>query len=335
MNTSRIVIAIFVIVAVVAGVYFGWVKGKGGRNAATIDPITVAAYAGDSGALVYVAQAEGLFEQNHLNVTIEGYEAGKLAADALIVGKADICTSAGFVFVSNCIDHRDLRIFGTIATAQLNKMIARKDKGIRSVRDLRGKKIGVTRKSVGEFFLGSFLIVNGLSLEEIKIVDLNPGEIVQAMLVGEIDAALTWEPNIYKLRQALGEGAIIWPGQAGQEFYFVLIAKDNWLKTNQQAARRFLKALIQAEAYLKAHREAFGKLLEETFKYTPAYVAHSLKNHKFTVGLPQSMLISLEDQARWRMETGLMQVNEFPNYLNYLDVTPLHQIAPKTVRIIR
>jgi NitT/TauT family transport system substrate-binding protein len=326
-----------VIFATMAGVYFwGVIKsGKEDASSISVDPITVAAYAGDSGALVYLARAEGLFEQNHLNVTIVGHEAGKLAADALISGKADICTSAGFVFVSNSIDHKDLRIFGTVATAQIIKMIAHKDKGIRSVKDLRKKKIGVTRKSAGEFFLGSFLMVNGLSLEDVEIADLNPEGIVQAMLAGEIDAALTWEPNINRISRALGEGAIIWPGQAGQDFYFVLIAKDNWLKIHQRAARRFLKALIQAEACLKADREAFGKFLEETFQYTPAYVAHSLKNHNFAVGLPQSMLISLEDQARWRMETGLMQVNEFPNYLNYLDVTPLNQIAPKAVRIIR
>jgi ABC-type nitrate/sulfonate/bicarbonate transport system substrate-binding protein len=83
----------------------------------------VAAYVGDSSALVYVAQAKGFFERNLLKVTIEGYGAGKLAADALIDGEADICTSAGFVLVSNSAAHPDLRIFGTIATAQSNKMI--------------------------------------------------------------------------------------------------------------------------------------------------------------------------------------------------------------------
>jgi NitT/TauT family transport system substrate-binding protein len=335
MKASRIVIASLVIITAMAGVYFWGIHKEEGEHTAPVDPITVAAYAGESGALVYVAQAEGFFERNRLEVTIEGYEAGKLAADALINGKADICTSAGFVFVSNCIDHRDLRIFGTIATAQINKVIARKDKGVRSVKDLRGKKIGITRKSAGEFFLGSFLMVNGLSMKEVEIVDLKPGEIVQAMVAGEIDAALSWEPNIHKISQALGEGAIIWPGQAGQDFYFVLMAKDNWLKTHQRTARRFLKALIQAETHIRAHREAFGDFLEKTFQYAPAYVARSLQNHRFTVGLPQSMLTSLEDQARWRMETGLMQANEFPNYLNYIDATPLHQIAPKRVRIIR
>jgi NitT/TauT family transport system substrate-binding protein len=335
MKTSRMVIGIVVIIAAMAGVYYWWAQKKAGDETSSVDPITVAAYAGDSGALVYVAQAEGFFKQNHLKVTIGGYEAGKLAADALIDGNADICTSAGFVFVSNSGYHRDLRIFGTIATAQMVKMIGRKDKGIQSVRELVGKKIGVTRKSAGEFFLGNFLIFNGLSLEDIKIVDLNPGEIVQAMLEGEIDAAFTWEPNIYQISQALGEGALIWPGQAGQDFYFVLIAKDRWLKTHTRAARRFLEALIQAEAYIKTHDEAFRRFLEETFQYTSEYIALSLENHNFTVGLPQSMLIALEDQARWRKEVGLMSEKELPNYLNFIDVAPLDLVAPKAVSIIR
>ena len=52
---------------------------------ATDEPerVSVAAYAGDTGLLVYLAQAQKYFSHNGLDVTISNYEAGKLAVDAL------------------------------------------------------------------------------------------------------------------------------------------------------------------------------------------------------------------------------------------------------------
>ncbi len=125
------------------------------KYAGPVEKITLAAYAGETGALVYIAQKQGYFEKNGLEVTIKDYQSGKAAADALIDREADICTSAGFVFVSNSFDYADLRVLGTVATAEVKELVARKDKGITTTDGLIGKKIGVTKKSGGEFSLGT------------------------------------------------------------------------------------------------------------------------------------------------------------------------------------
>ena len=134
-----------------------------------VEKITVAAAEYLTGALIYVAEDQGFFEENGLDVTIKGYGSGKACADALINGEVDISTSAGFVFVSNSFDYTDLRIFGTVATAQVKELIARKDKGITTMDDLVGKKIGVTRKSGAEFLFGVFLTFNALSYEDVEL----------------------------------------------------------------------------------------------------------------------------------------------------------------------
>ncbi len=162
-----------------------------------VEKITLAAYAGDTGALVYVVEDQGYFEENGLEVTIKDYESGKTAADAMIAGEADISTSAGFVFFSNSFDYADLRVLGTVATSEVKELVARKDKGITTTDDLIGKKIGVTKKSGGEFLLGTFLTFNGISLQDVELVDLKPSGIVGAISNGDTDAAFTWDPNVY------------------------------------------------------------------------------------------------------------------------------------------
>ena len=192
-------------------------------------PVTIAAYGGDTGLLVYVAQDRKYFAENGLNVTIQDYEAGKLAVDALIAGKADVATAADFVFVTQKFNHPDLVTIGTIATGDVMGFVARRDRGIENYKDLKGKRIGVTRKSSGEFNLGLFLLSRGLLLKDVEIVDLNPCEIVKAMVEGRIDAAETWEPHIYEIKAALGDRALVLPNQLDHHFYFLLICKRQWL----------------------------------------------------------------------------------------------------------
>lgn len=169
--------ALIVFVCILAAGYFLVNRHKTETYTGPVGKITLAAYAGDTGLLVYIAEDQGFFAKNGLDVTIHDYEAGKLAADALLADKADICTSTGFVFVSNSFNNKDLRVFGTVALGESNAMVARKDRGITDPEDLKGRKIAVTKKSSGEFYLGNFLIFNGLTLNDVETVDLKPSEI--------------------------------------------------------------------------------------------------------------------------------------------------------------
>ena len=323
-------VAVTVMVAMAVA---GCTQGRPEKFTGPVEKITVAAAAYLTGALVYVAEDQGYFEENGLEVTIKDYESGKAAADALIDGEADISTSAGFVFVSNSFDHADLTVFGTVATAQVKELVARKDKGITTINDLIGKKIGVTKKSGAEFLLGVFLIFNALSYEDVKLVDLKPSEIVEAISNGDIDATFTWDPYLYNIKKELGDNAISWPG--GQDFYFVLITKEDWIENNPAAAERFMKSVLEAEDYIKDNSEESKEFVKDRFDYESAYMDYSWPKQEFAVILEQAMLIAFEDQARWRIKNNLTEATEVPNYLDYVYMDALEKVKPGAIGIIR
>lgn len=323
-------VAVTVMVAMaVAGCTQGWPE----KYTGPVEKITLAAYAGETGALVYVAEDQGYFEENGLEVTIKDYGSGKAAADALIDGEADISTSADFVFVSDSFDYTDLRILGTVATAEIKELVARKDKGITTPDDLLGKKIGVTKKSGGEFALGRFLIFNGLSLQDVELVDLKPSEMVGTILNGDIDATFTWDPNVYNLKKELGDNAISWPG--GQDFYFVLLTKEDWIENNPAATERFMKSLLEAEDYIKDNSEEAKEFVKDRFGYESDYMDYSWPKQEFAVILEQAMLIAFEDQARWRIKNNLTEAIEVPNYLDFIYTDALEKVKPEAIGIIR
>ncbi|MBC8230736.1 NrtA/SsuA/CpmA family ABC transporter substrate-binding protein [bacterium] len=326
--------AAFVIVALAVGGYFWFSLEQPRKYTRAVEKLTLAAYKGDTGALVYIAQEQGYFTENGLDVTIKDYEAGKLAADALLANEADISTSADFVLVSNSFEHDNLRVLGTVALADINELVARRDRGIATPGDLKGKKIGVTRKSIGEFFLGTFLIFEGLSLADVEVVDLKPSEIVEAISAGEIDAALTWEPNIFKIKSLLGANVISWPGQSGQDFFFILLSKEEWLKEHPSAVERFLRALVQAEEFVKKNNEKAKHFVAERFDYESKYVESIWSKHRFLVVLPQALLLAMEDQARWKIKNKLTDATEVPNYLDFIYLDGMKEVKPEAITIM-
>ena len=331
---SVFIAAVMFVVALGIGISAGGCQEQPAKYTGPVEKITLAAYAGDTGALVYVAQEQGYFADNGLDVTIKDYEAGKLAADALLAGEADICTSADFVLVSNSFEHDNLRILGTVAVANLIELVARKDTGINQPSDLRGKRVGTTQKSAAEFFLGTLLIFNGLSLQDVEVVNLKPSEIVDAVVNGDIDAGFTWEPNIFEVKSRLGANAISWPGQSGQDFYFILLTKEKFIEENPQVIQRFLQALIRAEEFMKENETEAREFTKTRFNYESSYIDYIWPKHDFTVVLPQALIIAMEYQARWRIDNKLTDATEIPNYLDFIYMDALEAVKPEAVGII-
>lgn len=310
------------------------IAGAGGQGPADVGSLRLGAYSGDTAALAWLAHEHGLFAARGLNVEMVPFEAGKLAVDALLAGEVDVATAAEFVVVSNSFEHPGLRIIGTVAIANNNELVARRDR-VREPRDLVGRRIGVTRKSAGEFLLGVFLTLNGLNVSDVELVDLPPSAIVTDLLAGTIDAGFTWDPNVYRMRRALADNAIGWPGQWWQQYYFVLVTTERWLTDNPALATAFLEGVLASEQHAKDDADDGKARLAQRFGYDPEYIDYSWPRHDFVVALPQALLLAMEDQARWRMENGLSPEGRIPNYLTTLAPAPLAALRPQAVTVIR
>lgn len=297
-----------------------------------VEQITVGA--GKSAVLVYIAQDQGFFLENGLEVEIIDFQAGKLAADALLAGDVDIATASRSVLVSQSFEISDLLTFGEIAHYQIRSLIARQDHGIEQISDLKGKIIGVTKRSGGEFALGKFFIFNDISVDEVEIVDLTPLEIVDALAAGEIDAALTWEPYVYDINQALGDKAISWPGD-DQDSSFILLSMDEWISDHPSAVERFLQALRQAEDFVAENGDLAQQFMVQHFDFDPTFYAVLWPKYTHAVRLSQSLILAMEDEARWRIESQLTDKNAVPNFLDFIYLDALEALDPSAVTIIR
>ena len=121
----------------------------------------------------------------------------------------------------------------TIGKSEFHYIIARKDRGIGSVPDLKGKKIGVARGTSGDFFLGRFLELQGMSIRDVTVIDLPPAQVADPLLNGTVDAVSTWDPYAYRQQSSVSDdNAQVWPDQKGRLMYWIAISREEYATRN-------------------------------------------------------------------------------------------------------
>lgn len=81
-------------------------------------------------------------------------------------------------------------------------IIVPQDSPIRTIADLKGKKIAATQKTTGHYLLIRALVKSGLKLEDIELIDLLPLNAQEAFLQGKVDAWAIWQPFIAQLQES-------------------------------------------------------------------------------------------------------------------------------------
>lgn len=334
-KTVKITITLIIIIAVIIAGYFLFFQKQQEKYTGPIENLTIGSPHQEISSLVYLAKEQGYFEENGLDVEIKEYDSGFAAIRGLLDKEIDIALSTDFAFVSSNFDNKELRIFSSIAEADVEEIIARKDSGISKIEDLKGKKIGIKKKSSAEFHLATFLLFNAISLEEIDIIDLTPPELVEAIINKKIDAIVIWPPHAYNLKNELGENVISWSVQSGQEFFWLALATESNINEKQSALNKFLECLSKSEKLIQENKMQAKQIIINYLDFNEAYIDYHWPKQNFIIELPQSLLFRLEDEARWRIKNNLTDIKAVPNYLDFIFWDALEQIKPKAVTIIR
>ncbi len=164
--------------------------------------------------MVFIAHAKGYFAHAGLNVTLQPYTTGKDALDAALEGRTELATVADIPIMFAVMKGHPMSIVATIFTEEKDPgVIGRKDKGILTPADLNGKRIGVTLGTSAHFMLDALLIRQKLSTDDVTLHDLQPQELVEALLQGDVDAVATWGPYLGALRTQLGANGTIFDSE--------------------------------------------------------------------------------------------------------------------------
>ena len=333
-KTGIIIVTIVLILAIVVSsfVYLNSQKPYAG----TIESIDVAYSPFESLTLFWVAQEQHFFSQNGLNVTSHEYATGAGALDGVLSGEANIVVgTTEFPFTARVLNQARISTIASISKSEFTYLVGRVDRGINNVSDLKGKTIGTTFGTIAHFYLGRFLELNGLSFQDVTLVDLKtPSEWVDAVVNGSIDAVATAQPYAEMAKNGLGDNAVVWSIQSSQPLYALAIATDEWITNHPELVTRFLRSLSQAEDFVINHPSEAKAILKNQLNLTDAYMVKAWNENDFSLSLDQSLLLAMHDEAQWLISNNLTNATTVPNFINYVYEDGLKSVKPSAVNII-
>jgi len=174
-----------------------------------------------------------------------------------------------------------------------------------------------------------------MNLDMVTPVNVAPPQSVEALAAGEVDAVVAWRPMVNAIEDRLGKGIVKWPVQSNQAAYCAVLAEETWVLKNREPVNRFLKSLAGAEDYLAHQPDESRSIVQRKARYDDAYMRTVWPEHQVALSLDRSIILAMEDEARWMIRNGLTAEKEVPKFQDYIDEAGLKAIRPEAVNVIR
>ena len=210
-----------------------------------------------------IAEGQGYFKQEGLDVTIADFAGGSRALQAMIGGSADIVSGAFEHTINMQVKGQRLRAFALQGRApQIVLGVNPKTMpNFKSVADLKGKKLGVTAPGSSTNILANFVLGKvGLKPGDVSIIGVGTGSgAVAAMRTGQIDAISNLDPVITLLTRS-GDLKIVSDTRIVAEADKVfggpmpagcLYTQQTFLDKNPATAQALANALVRADKWVQ------------------------------------------------------------------------------------
>ena len=282
----------------------------------------------------FVAESEGYFAAEGVPVRINEILGGHRTMQQMLDGQADLATSSEAVVMFTSFKRDDFVLLASFVTSSDDvKVVVRGDSGMTRPEHLAGKRVGTIRSSASNYYLDTLLLLNGTEPRGVSMRYLEPDALVNALKQRELDAISVWQPFAYQAERQI-DGARVLPDGSFYTLSFNLVASRRLLGKRDDDLARVLRALLRAERFIAAEPGKAKRLLQDRLKLDAAYVDWMWPRYRYRVRLDQSLLTTLESEARWARLEGLVPGTTTPNYLRFIHAAPLRRASAGAVGIV-
>ncbi len=207
-------------------------------------------------APLVVAQEKGFFKDAGLEVTLTAPADPNDPPKLVAAGGADLAVSYQPQLILQVSEGLPLVRVGTLVSTPLNSVVVLRDGPVKTLTDLKGRKIGFSIAGFEDALLGAMLEKHGLSLKDVELVNVNYS-LSPSLLSGQVDAVVGAFRN-FELNQLDIEkqpGRAFYPEEEGVPPYDELILVAHKDKANDPRFKRFLAAVERATLYILNHPE--------------------------------------------------------------------------------
>ncbi len=218
------------------------------------------------GAVSYIKEIApkcGFKVEEHL------FAKGPDVMQAILAGELDVGATASEGAISARANGAPIFVVGGFAKGGA-RLVARPDVGIKSIKDLKGKRVGVTRGGIHEVLLAAELAKNGLTMsdqpgKDVQVVYLAFADLNQALLGKNLDAIMQSEPQS---SQAINKGFAVevmkpYDTPIGEPIR-TLVMTEKFYKERRPVAEKFMRCFVESTKGFIENKGLAEKYVRET-----------------------------------------------------------------------
>lgn len=246
------------------------------------------------------------FAKDGITVTFPEINSGAKQTEALASGSLDVCSALGgtsaILAASNGVDVKVVGIYSRAPKA-FNIMV--RDEAIQSAKDLAGKKVAGPKGTILHQILVAALDKEGLKPEAVEFLSLGIPASVNALLTGEVDAALVAGSDVLRAQKA---GArILTNGEGLVDATIVIGVNGKLFKEHPEVVKKYLALHQENIDFMKEEEEkAFGFTAKETGLELEE-VRIMAPWYDFSIGVTPADIKDLEATQDFLLKMGMQQ----------------------------
>ena len=203
-----------------------------------------------------------------VKVIVLNYDMSGLINNAMATGNIDIAvigTSAAAIGISKGLPYKIFWIHNI--EGENESLVVKNNSDIESIDGLIGKRVGVPFGSTTHYALLNALANAGIETNQVKILDLQPIDLLDAWQNDQLDAAFIWQPTLERL---LDDGHVLISSrdlnERGITTADVAVVSRDFARANPDIVKKYI------ELQMKAHN-----LFKTNPKQAAAFTAKNLR----------------------------------------------------------
>jgi NitT/TauT family transport system substrate-binding protein len=276
-----------------------------------------------------VGSSEGIFAKHGLKVEITSFAMGINTIDAVTIGQMDIGGGADFAVLNRLggSPATPLRVFAGLGDVVNSSRLYTRDPSVNSPADLAGKSIVVQLGTVNEYYHAQTLAAAGISQSDVKFLPVeSPMEGVVLIQNGTAQAMWASARAAEALEAIADVRSVARLDTYVASTVHVGIATEQYLKENQRAVEKYLKATEEIYRFIKDNPQRTAEIVNKLNATPEAQVLSNMQVWINYVEFDQKFYDSLQSLYTWAESKGIIK---YPYDLHtYVNVDALKSAFP-------
>lgn len=246
------------------------------------------------------------FSKDNIKVTFPEITEGSKMTEAVAAGSLDFCNAIGATSVIlGAANGVDIKIIGMYSRAPKAFTIMAKDPSIKSIEDLKGKKVVGPKGTILHQLLLGALKNKNMKASDVQFINMGIPQGVSALMSGSADAALVAGASV---PQALAKGAhIITTGEGILDATIVISARKDFLDKHMDIAKRYMDVHNKSLQFMKDNPDETYKLASEETQISVDQVKEMYNWYDFSPKITDKDIKELEKTQDFLMENGMLK----------------------------